>query len=79
VRLRRRTLRWDDYVHLAFDELLLAGAGSPQVVRRLTHVLTDLRTVAPPERRLVLDRLLTQLRTEEGERDDLVVGTSRPA
>ena len=39
---------WDAYVHLAFDEIRLAGAGSPQVTRRLSEALTDLETVARP-------------------------------
>ena len=32
-------MTWDDYVHLAFDEIRMAGAGSPQVVRRLRAAL----------------------------------------
>ena len=31
---------WDAYVHLAFDEIRIAGATSPQVSRRLTAALT---------------------------------------
>ena len=31
---------WDAYVHLAFDEIRLAGAQSPQVSRRLTAAWT---------------------------------------
>ena len=41
---------WDAYVHLAFDEIRLAGAQSPQVTRRLTAALADLETVVPPDR-----------------------------
>jgi hypothetical protein len=52
---------WDDYVHLAFQEIRLAGAGSPQVTRRLEEALLDLREVAPPERREVLDEQLALL------------------
>jgi hypothetical protein len=48
-------------VGLAFDELRLAGAGSPQVARRLRAALEDLRTVASPERRPPLDRQLKLL------------------
>src|SRR4029079_2060653 len=29
VRLRVPVMGWDDYVHLAFDEIRIAGAGSP--------------------------------------------------
>jgi uncharacterized membrane protein len=56
LRLVVPTLSWDGYVRLAFDELRLAGAASPQVVRRLRAALADLRTVAPPERHAALDR-----------------------
>ena len=37
VRLVERTLSWDGYVRLAFDEIRLAGASSPQVTRRLVR------------------------------------------
>ena len=50
-RLVERIMTWDGYVRLAFDELRLAGAGSPQVARRLRAALEDILTVAPPERR----------------------------
>ncbi len=61
LRLVERVMSWDAYVHLAFDELRIAGAGSPQVARRLRAALIDLRTVAPPDRRPVLDTQLAQL------------------
>ena len=48
------TMGWEDYVHLAFDEIRLAGAASPQVSRRLLAALDDLLVVAPEERRPVL-------------------------
>src|SRR4029079_12037806 len=51
----------EGYVRLAFDELRLAGAGSPQVARRLRAALEDLRTVASPERQPPLDRQLKLL------------------
>jgi uncharacterized membrane protein len=50
VRLVVPVMEWDAFVHLAFDEIRLAGAESPQVTRRLTEALNDLETVAPPER-----------------------------
>ncbi|MCW2608818.1 MAG: conserved rane protein of unknown function [Cryptosporangiaceae bacterium] len=56
LRLIVPTLSWDGYVRLAFDEIRLAGASSPQVARRLRSALADLRTVAPPERQSALDR-----------------------
>ncbi|WP_410594203.1 DUF2254 domain-containing protein [Amycolatopsis sp. lyj-23] len=61
VRLIERTLGWDGYVRLAFDELRLAGAASPQVPRRIFAALDDLKTVAPPERQPALDRQLDLL------------------
>jgi hypothetical protein len=54
-------MSWEGYVRLAFDELRLAGAGSPQVARRLRAVLEDLGTVASPERQPPLDRELKLL------------------
>lgn len=61
VRLVAREMAWDDYVHLAFDEIQLAGAGSPQVARRMRSALEDLLAVAPPERRGVLKEQLELL------------------
>jgi uncharacterized membrane protein len=61
VRLLVRAMTWDAYVRLAFDEIRLAGAGSPQVVRRLKAALLDLRSIAPEERAAVLDDQLELL------------------
>jgi uncharacterized membrane protein len=61
VRLVERVMSWEGYVRLAFDELRLAGAGSPQVARRLRAALEDLGTVVSPERRSPLDRQLKLL------------------
>lgn len=61
LRLVVRTITWDGYVRLAFDEIRLAGAGSPQVTRRLVAALEDLKTVASPERQPPLDRQLRLL------------------
>jgi uncharacterized membrane protein len=61
VRLVEHVMTWDAYVHLAFDEIRLAGAGSPQVARRLQAALRDLRSLAPEERRSVLDEELALL------------------
>jgi uncharacterized membrane protein len=52
---------WEDYVNLATEELTLAGAGSPRVVRRMRRMLEDLRQIAPPERRDVIQLRLEQL------------------
>jgi uncharacterized membrane protein len=62
VRVVLHRLRWDDYVQLAFHEIRLAGAGSPQVTRRLEEALLDLLEVAPPTRRAVLREQLELLR-----------------
>jgi uncharacterized membrane protein len=61
VRLIERTLSWEGYVRLAFDEIRLAGAGSPPIARRLRAALLDLMSVAPPERQAPLDRQLSLL------------------
>jgi uncharacterized membrane protein len=61
TRLVVRVVSWEGYVRLAFDELRLAGAGSPQVARRMRAALEDLRRVASPERRPPLDRQLKLL------------------
>jgi uncharacterized membrane protein len=61
-RLIERTMSWEGYVRLAFDELRLAGAGSPQVARRLRAALEDVLTVAPPDRRPPLEHQLDLLK-----------------
>jgi uncharacterized membrane protein len=61
VRLVVRAMNWDAYVVLATEEIRLAGAGSPQITRRLTAALSDLRTIAPPDRVPILDRQLERL------------------
>jgi uncharacterized membrane protein len=43
VRLTVKEMSWDAYVHLAFEEIRMAGSGSPQVTRRLKAALEDLR------------------------------------
>jgi uncharacterized membrane protein len=63
LRLTLRTMSWEAYVHLAFDEIRLAGAGSPQVARRLQAALTDLKSIAPPERVEIIDLQLDLLTT----------------
>ena len=61
VRFVVRTMSWDGYVDLAFHEIRIAGAGSPQISRRLKAALTDLRAIALPERVAVLDHHLELL------------------
>ena len=60
--------RQENYVHLAFDEIRMAGAGSPQVSRRLVAASIDLRRVVLPERIEVIDEQVELLRaaTVEG-------------
>jgi uncharacterized membrane protein len=53
---------WDDFVRLAFEEIRIAGAGQPQIARRLRAALEDLRSVVvDPDRRPVLDEHLELL------------------
>jgi uncharacterized membrane protein len=78
VRLVVPAMGWDGFVRLAFDELRLAGAASPQVARRLRAVLVDLRHVAPPERRPPLEHQLALLdagvRRSYDDEDDVRAG-----
>jgi uncharacterized membrane protein len=50
-RLVTKVMSWEEYVHLAFDEIRIAGSASPQIVRRLRAALEDLLRIAPPERK----------------------------
>jgi uncharacterized membrane protein len=61
VRLVERTVSWEGYVRLAFDEIRLAGASEPQVTRKMCAALADLKGVAPPDRQEPLDRQLRLL------------------
>lgn len=61
LRLTVPSLQWEGYVRIAFDEIRQAGAGSPQVSRRLSSALHDLLEVAPPERRPALSQQLALL------------------
>jgi uncharacterized membrane protein len=63
VRLITPSMTWEDYVHLAIDEIRMAGAGSPQVARRLRAALQDLLTIAPPERQVALQEQLDLLQS----------------
>jgi uncharacterized membrane protein len=80
VRLVERTVSWDGYVRLAFDEIRLAGASEPQVSRRMCAALADLKSVAPPDRQEPLDRQLRLLtaavrRAHEDDEDVLAALT----
>ena len=61
IRVTIPTLDWDAYVHLAFDEIRLAGATSPQIARRMRAALDDLLDIAPAARRPPLLRQLALL------------------
>ena len=50
VRVVLPVMDWDAFLHLAFDEIRLVGARSPQVTRRLVSALADLEMLVPPER-----------------------------
>jgi uncharacterized membrane protein len=49
---------WDDFVHLAFDEIRHFGIRSMQIPRRLRAAIEDLKSVAPVGRHGVLDAQL---------------------
>jgi uncharacterized membrane protein len=61
VRLVTSFMTWEDYVHLAFEEIRIAGVGSPQVTRRLRAAIEDLLNVAPKERKQCLQEQLALL------------------
>jgi uncharacterized membrane protein len=61
VRLVVPEMDWDALVHLAFDEIRMVGAGSPQIARRLRAALEDLKSIAPSERQTVLREQLELL------------------
>jgi uncharacterized membrane protein len=71
VRLTMPVMSWDDFVRLAFEEITLAGAGSPQVERRVLAAIDDLEDVATGDRFHILSeyRRRIQTRHENEERD----------
>jgi uncharacterized membrane protein len=79
VRLVVPAMDWDAYVRLAFEEIRLAGAGSPQVTRRLEAALRDLRAIAPEDRRRVLEEELGLLEraVEDAHNDRRVAAFAR--
>jgi uncharacterized membrane protein len=70
VRLIVPSMSWEEFVLLAFEEIRLAGASSPQVTRRVRAALTDLKLISPPERVGVIDRQLELLDTSVEEAID---------
>ena len=57
-RLRLVLPSWQEYVALAFDELLVAGPSALQVARRLVAVLGELADAIPSARRAPIERSL---------------------
>jgi hypothetical protein len=58
-RLRLVLPNWQEYVALAFDELLAAGPSALQVARRLVAVLDELADDMPAARRAPIRRRAT--------------------
>ena len=68
LRLVTKTVSWDDYVRLSFEEICNRAAGSVQATRRLRACLEDLLECAPEERRAPLERQVRLLDAEiDGE------------
>jgi uncharacterized membrane protein len=64
VRLTVPVVGWDEYVWLAFTEIRVAGAGSPQIPRRIRAAIEDLLEVAPLDRRPPLEQQLELLEAQ---------------
>ena len=64
VRLVIKTLSWDDYVRLSFEEIRKGAVASLQVTRRLRACFDDLLQCAPEERLPPLERQLRLLDAE---------------
>lgn len=75
------TVRFDDLVHLAFDEIRHYGGGDLQVVRRVRAALEDLLRVAPSHREAVLEEMLRRFSDEARRRfgDPATLEASRVA
>src|SRR5262249_47702747 len=54
---------WDDFLHLAFEEILSYGAKSVQVMRRMKALVADLLSVLPIERHGALKYWQQRLQT----------------
>jgi len=55
---------WDDYVALAVDEIVEAGAGNVRIRRRVEGLLRDLVALAPEQRRAPLQTRLGELASQ---------------
>jgi uncharacterized membrane protein len=83
VRLVAKTVSWEDYVLLSFEEIRKGATGSVQVTRRLRACFEDLLQCAPEERRAPLERQLRLLDAEihsngDSSRDSAVWQQSDP-
>ena len=58
VRVIARTPNWKDFVHIAFREIRLFGAGNLQIARRLSEMVENLTFTLPAHRH---DALRTEL------------------
>jgi uncharacterized membrane protein len=61
VRLILRTPNWDDFVHIACNEIRACGAGSVQIPRRLRAMLENLIRTLPAQRHAALREQLDLL------------------
>jgi uncharacterized membrane protein len=55
-RLVFRTPNWDDYVHVACNEIRACGGDSMQIVRRMRAMLQNLARMVPDRRQPTIDR-----------------------
>jgi uncharacterized membrane protein len=56
-----RTPNWEDFVHVACNEIRTCGADNVQVARRLRAMLMNLVASLPPHRHVVLQQELDRL------------------
>ncbi len=61
VRLIFRTPNWEDFVHVACNEIRCCGAANIQVARRMRAMLENLMTSLPEHRRAALEHELARL------------------
>ncbi len=64
---------WDRVFDLAFTEIALYGAGSPQICRKLTAIFDNLSACAPPKGEPAIDAQGAWLRDEAPRRSSLSV------
>jgi uncharacterized membrane protein len=61
LRVITRMPLWEDFLLLAFDEILFFGSKSVQVMRRLRAIVTDLQEALPTERRPALEHWASRI------------------